>query len=366
MIYFDHAATTKMSAAALAVYTEVAQNFYANGESLHQAGNEAGQLVRDAQQSIARQLGIQADGLIFTSGGTESNQLGIAALAHGSQKHEILVSPLEHSSVYELLDAMAREEGYRITTLPVDAQGHVTPAALTAAITADTALVVIQAVNAITGICQAVADLNQAAQAQGVPLFVDAVQGLTKVDLDLTELAGFSASAHKFNGPKSCGFLYLSPQVISKPRFRNVFQQNGYLPGTMDIPGIASAETAFTENVEQQAKAFAHLQALKQQVLTQLAPTITPVAPWAEYPGIIGLLLPHTQGQEAATAMGQRGLCFSTVSACSIKDPRPDNTLMALGLSTEAEGRYIRLSLGGENTAAEVDQAVALLNQNYG
>ncbi|MCI1986864.1 MAG: aminotransferase class V-fold PLP-dependent enzyme [Lactobacillus sp.] len=365
MIYFDHAATTQMSAAAIEAYTTVAQHFYANGESLHRAGNEAGQLVNEARLSIARRLGIAAEGLIFTSGGTESNQLGIAALAQGSAKRELLVSPLEHSSVGEVLDALARQDGYRIKTLAVDATGHVTPAMLAAALTPDTALVVVQAVNAITGICQDLAGLNQVAQAQGVPLFVDAVQGVAKIDLPLATVAGFSASAHKFNGPKSCGFLYLSSQVLAKPRFHHVFQQNGYLPGTMDIPGIVSAETAFTAAFATQAATFAHLQTLKQRVLTTLAPSIQPVADWAEYPGIIGMLLPHTQGQEAATAMGQRGLSFSTVSACSIRDPRPDNTLMALGLSADDAAQYIRWSLGAENTVAEVDQAVAMLNAAY-
>lgn len=365
MIYFDHAATTPMSATALAAYTEVAKHFYANSESLHRAGNDAGQLVQDARLQVARQLDVPADGLIFTSGGTEANQLGIEALATGSVRREILVSPLEHSSVYEILDRLARMQGFTVRELPVDAAGHVTPEKLAANLSPQTGLVVVQAVNAITGIIQDVTALNAVAQAQGVPMFVDAVQGVAKVPLALSGLAGFSASAHKFNGPKSCGFLYLSPAVPSKPRFRNVFQQNGYLPGTMDVPGIVSAEAALEAAMATRDAGFDQLTALRQHLLTTLAATITPVVPEGGYPGIIGLLLPHTQGQEAATWLGQHDICLSTVSACSIKDPRPDKTLQALGLTEDQSARYIRLSLGPTNTAEEVDRVVQVLNEQY-
>lgn len=365
MIYFDHAATTPMSEAALEAYAEVARHFYANSESLHRAGNDAGQLVQEAQLAVAGLLNVPADGLIFTSGGTEANQLGIQALAEGSTRRELLVSPLEHSSVYEIIDRLVRLEGFTMRELPVDAKGHVTPEALSATLSADTALVVVQAVNAITGITQDVTGLNAVAQAQGVPMFVDAVQGVAKVPLALADLAGFAVSAHKFNGPKSCGFLYLSPAVMSKPRFHNVFQQNGYLPGTMDVPGIVSAETALEAAMAARDASLAQLSDLRDRLLRELADTITPVVPNAGYPGIIGLLLPHTQGQEAATWLGQHGICLSTVSACSIKDPRPDKTLQALGLSADQAARYIRLSLGPSNTQAEVDQVVAVLNERY-
>ncbi|WP_461215009.1 cysteine desulfurase family protein [Lacticaseibacillus sp. GG6-2] len=365
MIYFDHAATTPMSPAALDAYTEVAKHFYANSESLHRAGNEAGQLVQDARLQVARQLGVPADGLIFTSGGTEANQLGIEALATGSDRREILVSPLEHSSVYEILDRLARMQDFTIRELPVDESGHVTPDALTAELSDQTGLVVVQAVNAITGIVQDVTALNAVAQAQKVPLFVDAVQGVAKVPLVLTDLAGFSVSAHKFNGPKSCGFLYLSPAVPSQPRFHNVFQQNGYLPGTMDVPGIVSSETALEAAMAGRDASLKQLSALRKQLLAGLADTIMPVVPDGGFPGIIGLLLPHTQGQEAATWLGQHDICLSTVSACSIKDPRPDKTLQALGLTEDQAARYLRLSLGPTNTADEVARVLQVLNERY-
>lgn len=365
MIYFDHVATTPMSREALDTYREVAENFYANSESLHQAGNAAGQLVNESKATIAKLLDVPVEGLIFTSGGTESNHLGIQSLATGTAKEEILVSPLEHSSVYEELTYLEETANYKIKILPVDDKGHVTPAILKRAITAETGLVIIQAVNAIMGIVQDISALNEVATAASVPLFVDAVQGLAKVPLDLSRVAGFSASAHKFNGPKSCGILYLSPQAITKAPYKYVFQQNGFLPGTIAVPEVVSATVALSTAWDHQAANLKHVSDLKKQLLSLIAPSIHPIAAWAEYPGICGLLLPSTQGQMAATTMGQHGYCFSTVSACSIKDPRPDNTLMALGLTEEQAGRFIRISFGSNNTADEVTQFAAALNQDY-
>ncbi len=365
MIYFDHVATTPMSTEALDTYREVAQNFFANSESLHQPGNAAGQLVQESKDKIAELVGVPVEGLIFTSGGTESNQLGIRCLAAGTSKKEILVSPLEHSSVYQILNYLADNLDYRIKFLPVDQKGHVTPAILKQAITPQTGLIVIQAVNAITGIVQDIQRLNELATEFEIPLFVDAVQGLAKVPLDLSNLAGFSASAHKFNGPKSCGLLYLSPQVMTKAPYKYVFQQDGFLPGTLAVPEIVSATVALTTAWEAMDRNLAYVGQLKKQLLSLLAPSIHPVAAWSEYPGVCGLILPRMPGQSAATSMGQQGYCFSTVSACSIKDPRPDRTLAALGLTLEQSNRYIRISFGPSNRPEEVSSFAEALNQDY-
>lgn len=361
MIYFDHAATTAMSSAALTVYQRVAQDFYANSESLHQAGTAAGQLIQEAQQQLGQLLNVSGEGLIFTSGGTQANHLGITSLAHGTKKKQILVSPLEHASVYQILDYLSTHEAYQIQRLPVDSAGHVTPASLTAALTPETGLIVIQATNPITGICQPLPALAAVAQAAGVPLFVDAVQAVGKLPLELTQVAGFSASAHKFNGPKGCGLLYLAPTALASGPFHPVFQQHGFLPGTLDTPAIVSMVAALALNCQDQPAAYRQLARLKEYLLTHLPAAFTPVAPTAEFPGICGLLLPHHPGQEVATILGHQGICLSTVSACSLKDPRPDPTLRALGYSAEEADRFLRVSFGPENTTAEIDQLVAAL-----
>ncbi|WP_261807101.1 cysteine desulfurase family protein [Lapidilactobacillus luobeiensis] len=361
MIYLDHAATTAMSPTALAVYQKVAQNFFANSESLHQAGTAAGQLLQEARGQVGQLLGVDSEGLIFTSGGTAANHLGIDSLAHGTKKKRIVVSPLEHASVYQILTYLATNENYQIQYLPVNAHGHVDVAILRQALTPDTGLVVIQATNPITGLSQPIPELAAVAQTAGVPLFVDAVQAVGKQPIDLHAVAGFSASAHKFNGPKGCGLLYLAPTVLASGPFHPVYQQNGFLPGTLDTPAILSMVTALTESCQQQATSLRQLQYLKHYVLAHLPLGLTAVAPQSEFPGICGLLLPHRPGQEVATVLGQQGICVSTVSACSLKDPRPDPALTALGYSAETADRYLRVSFGPENTTTELDQLLAAL-----
>ncbi|MFT8836191.1 cysteine desulfurase family protein [Liquorilactobacillus satsumensis] len=365
MIYFDNAATTKMSKAALEAYYEVAENFYGNSESLHLFGTQSSTLITQAQQQIATLFKLPAAGFIFTSGGTESNQLGIESLSSvNSQKREILVSPLEHSSVFQILDKLVTEKGFKVKTLPVNKRGKITPAGLRGRLSAQTALVVIQAVNSVTGICQDIPALKKITGAQQVPLFVDAVQAVTKIPMSFAGLAGFSCSAHKFNGPKSSGLLFLNPNMPVNTRFNNVFQQNGFLPGTLDVPGIVSMATALQAEFSKVQQSYAVVTTLKKRLKGLVSPQIRVIA--GDYPGICGLILPQTQAQEAVTRMGQLGFCFSTVSACSIRDPRPDRTLQALGLTAAESKRYLRISLGPHNTLSEVECFATCLNQLYG
>ncbi len=365
MIYFDNAATTKMSRHALTTYEKIAENYFANSESLHRAGTEAGYIVKLCRRQIAERLDLDPDGIVFTSGGTESNQLGIRTLLGAPDKREILVSPLEHASIYQLLEKISRTDGCAVRVLPIDAQGHVTPDTLAAAITAHTALIVVQAVNAVTGIRQPTAALSQVAQTHHVSLFVDAVQAMGKVPLTVAGLAGFSVSAHKFNGPKGCGFLYLSPEVETYPQFADVFQQSGFLAGTLDVPAIASMTTALQDALDKLPKHEQTVERLRRELIRQLAPSFKIVDNFTGYAGILGMILPHTPGQEAATELGRRGYAISTVSACSLRDPRPDRTLTALQLAPQEIEHYIRISFGDENTPAEAAEFAAQLNQFY-
>ncbi len=365
MIYFDNAATTKMSTEALKVYTEVAQQFYANSDSLHILGNQSSNLILQVKSKISQLLHVPADGLIFTSGGTQSNQIGIESLVEISEKRdEVLVSPLEHSSIYQVLERLERRNKFKICFLPVTENGKVLPEALENGISERTALIVVQAVNSVTGIIQDISALKLIAKRHDIPFFMDAVQAVTKIPLDYTDISGFSVSAHKFNGPKGCGLLFLSPESITVPSYNNVFQQNGFLPGTLDVPGISSMTTALQYNFPTIEESLEKMHILQSKLKSLISKDIRMVVD--DYPGICGLILPRTQGQEAVTKMGQLGFCISTVSACSILDPRPDRTLLSLGLSPTEVSRYIRVSLGSDNSVDEIEKFVATLNNLFG
>ena len=361
MIYFDHAATTQMSESALKIYMQVAQQFYANSDSLHLFGNQRSNIITQAKTNISELLHIPTEGLVFTNGGTQGNQLGIVSLLNTSEERcDVLVSPLEHSSVYQTLERLELQGKINVCTLPVNSEGKVSPEVLENAITHRTALIIIQAVNSVTGIVQDISDLKIIAKNNDVPFFMDAVQAISKIPLDFVDISGFSVSSHKFNGPKGCGLLFLSPNAIVTPQYKNVFQQNGILPGTVDVPAIASLAVALQDNYLKINENLKHFQELKFKLVTSIAQTIKVIK--GDFPGICGLVLPNTQGQEVVTKLGQLGICLSTVSACSILDPRPDPSLRSVGLMDSEISRYIRVSFGFDNTLEEVEILVKKLN----
>lgn len=202
MIYFDHAATTKMSEAALEVFMSASREFFANSESLHDAGTKSAALLEKCRGSFAEILHVPIRGIMFTSGGTESNQIAIQTLLHSTKKKEVLVSPLEHASVWQQLEALEEAGACWLRLLPVDAFGRVDPAVLSDMISPDTGLVIIQHVNSEIGTIQPIGELAHIAKQAGVYFHTDIVQSFGKLDLALDDVTSFSISSHKIYGPK--------------------------------------------------------------------------------------------------------------------------------------------------------------------
>lgn len=202
MIYFDHAATTKMSEAALEVFMSASREFFANSESLHDAGTKSAALLEKCRGSFAEILHVPSRGIMFTSGGTESNQIAIQTLLHSTKKKEVLVSPLEHASVWQQLEALEEAGACWLRLLPVDAFGRVDPAVLSDMISPDTGLVIIQHVNSEIGSIQPIRELAHIAKQAGVYFHTDIVQSFGKLDLTLDDVTSFSISSHKIYGPK--------------------------------------------------------------------------------------------------------------------------------------------------------------------
>ncbi|MBC2183375.1 cysteine desulfurase [Listeria sp. FSL L7-0233] len=353
MIYFDHAATTKMSEAALQVFMNASREFFANSESLHDAGTKAAALLEKCRGSFADMLHVPSRGIIFTSGGTESNQIAIQTLLHTSEKKEVLVSPLEHASVWQQLEALEQAGECHVKQLPVDSFGQVLPASLQEMISAETGLIIIQHVNSEIGTIQPIKELAHIAKQAGIYFHTDIVQSFGKISLELSDVTSFSISAHKIYGPKGAGLLFMKPDFPLQAALPDVHHEFGFRPGTVNVPAIAAFTTAAYDimgNREKEARRIATLKAaicetLTERVKVEGGPTTSPF--------ILGLTLPNMQGQEALLTLNEADIQISTTSACSLRDLAPSKTLIATGKTEEEANRFIRLSFGNENELSD-------------
>lgn len=358
MYYFDHAAKSPMTAAALASYLETAERFKGNPNSLHQAGREAGALLAFCRKKLAASLGCSPEELIFTSGGTESNHLALATLIHNlpATKQEVLVSPLEHPSIYHMLATFATVQ---VRKLILDRRGIVTPESLAQQLTPQTGLVVIQSVNSVTGLQQPVSALATVAKEQGCWFHCDHVQGLGKIAFPKT-VTSCSGAAHKFGGPTGCGLLYLAKEAQLTPIMEGLQQEFGYRGGTPDLPAIVAMTTALLEISDSRWADTTRYRSF-QHLLRQAFPTsqLWPDSP--SYPGICGIYLPQIKGETALVALDAAGFCVSTTAACHTQR-KVDAALIALGLESVGE-HYVRISFGPEHQKADILALIAALKE---
>jgi cysteine desulfurase len=358
MTYFDYAATTPMTAIALKTYIEVATHFSANPNSPHPAGQKAQALLQHCRDQLAQALCVPSANLIFTSGGSESNQLALALSVQQlpPDKKEVLVSPLEHASIWHEL---ARFPELTIKTLPLY-KGQITPKSLAAACTAKTGLVIVGHVHSITGITQNIDSLAAVAADHGCLFHCDCVQSFGKLPLS-NAVTSWSGAAHKLGGPKSCGVLYLNPNAGFTPLVPGISQEFGFRAGTVDLAGIAS----FTEvaiSALQQQNAFAKQCKTFGDILRTALKTWGNFATYPTQPQILGLLSPHLLGTTLVEKLAERGYYLSTTAACNtfgVIDP----TLASLGLSQSQAEHFIRVSFGEATTQAEVAGLVAVLKE---
>ncbi|AHI56536.1 cysteine desulfurase family protein [Listeria ivanovii] len=353
MIYFDHAATTQMNDAALKVFLDASKEFFANSESLHDAGTKVSTLLERCRKSFAEMLKVPARGIIFTSGGTESNQIAIQTVLHTRKKKEVLVSPLEHASVWQQLEALEREGKCEMKLLPVDKDGQVNPTNLAKMISENTALIIIQHVNSEIGTIQPVAELAQIAKKSGVPFHTDIVQSFGKITLELTDVTSFSISSHKIYGPKGVGLLFIKPDIPLQALLPDVHHEFGFRSGTVNVPAIAAFTTAAYDIMKTREKEAERMRNIKRAICAALTKRVKVEGGLNTSPFILGLTLPNMQGQEALLALNEADIQISTTSACSLRDPKPSRTLLATGKTEEEANRFIRLSFGKENELSD-------------
>jgi cysteine desulfurase len=368
-VYLDYNATTPLDPAVRRVLVEALDSAWANPSSIHTPGRHARALLDDTRDRVAALLRCRPSEIVFTSGGTEANNLavlGTARLLRRGGRH-LLCSPVEHPSVLACHRQLASREGFELTLLPVDACGRVDPADLKRAIRPETALVSIMAANNETGVLQPVADLARICRDHGVPFHTDAVQWFGKMPLE--DLLSWGADlipicAHKFHGPKGVGALFIRSPLLPDPFLRGGSQENERRAGTENLPAIV----AFTEALSRFAQPPVFPAALLRPWTARLATSllrlhgVAPIAPTAErLPNTLAFTVEDTDSIALLANLDLAGVSASSGSACSAGSVEPSHVLRAMGLSEARASSLVRFSLGRENTAADIARVEGLL-----
>jgi cysteine desulfurase len=370
-IYLDHNATTPTRPEVIEAMAHVWRQGLANPASQHQPGQRARRLLEDAREETAALLGAnltcpQPDRLIFTSGGTEANNLavlGIAGARSPGKPGRVVVSAIEHASVLEPAQHLL-DEGWRVDTLPVTTDGVVRVDCLAGLLQPDTALVSVMLGNHETGVLQPVADIARLCRAAGVPVHTDAVQAVGKVPVDFRALGvdAMTVAAHKFQGPLGIGALVLRHETPIVPRLFGGHQQWGLRPGTESVALAVGMCTALRLWKNEAAEHAQRLTALRERFEQGLREGYADLAINGQgaprLPQTASVAFPGLDGQILLLALDMAGVACSVGSACSSGSTELSPTLLAMGLPKPVIASTLRFSLGATTTVAEIDEAV--------
>ena len=362
MIYADNAATTRLSATALAAMLPYLTEQYGNPSSLYTLGQTAATALAQARETVARCLHCRQEEIVFTSGGSEAdNQAILSAARWGKRqgKTHIISTAFEHHAVLHTLQKLEKE-GFTVTLLDVHADGRITPQQVEAAITQDTCLVTVMYANNEIGTIQPVGEIGAICRARKVPFHTDAVQaaGHLAIDVGAEQIDMLSLSAHKFHGPKGVGALYVRKGVPLLPLIEGGAQERRKRAGTENVAGIVGLAAALQTACDHLEANAAKVAALRDRLIDGLA-----AIPHAalngdrdhRLPGNVNVCFEGIEGESLLLLLDDRGICASSGSACTSGSLDPSHVLLAIGRPHEVAHGSLRLSLCEENTEAEVD-----------
>jgi cysteine desulfurase len=371
-VYLDHAATTPLSGAARDAMEPFLADRFGNASSVHAAGREARKAVDEARERVASALGARPDEVVFTSGGTEADNLALKGAAwHGREQGRdgIVVTMIEHHAVLDPARWLGRQ-GFRVREAGVDAGGVVRLDALEAAIDDKTAIVSVMWANNEIGSVQPVARAAAIARAAGAVFHSDAVQGLPWLDVDAEGAGLLSLSAHKIGGPKGVGALIVRRGVKIQPLFHGGGQERDVRSGTYNVAGIAGFGAAVEDWVGGRAASSAGVGALRDRLQERIGDGLTGVrvsAAGAErLPNNLHLVIDGIDGESLILLLDAGGIAASQGSACSSGAAEPSHVLAAMGVSRERARGALRLTLGPETTEADVDRAATAVVEAVG
>ncbi|HEX5417650.1 MAG TPA: cysteine desulfurase family protein [Chloroflexota bacterium] len=365
-IYFDHAATTPLDRRVYEAMAPYLETSYGNPSSVYRLARVSRAAVDGARDLVAEVLGARGAEVIFTSGGTESDNAALKGVAFARPGGHVITTRIEHHAVLHSAQFLERL-GHPVTYLPVDQFGVVDPDAVGRAIRPDTALISVMHANNEIGTIQPIAEIARVARARKVPLHVDAVQsaGALPIEVDALGVDLLSLSGHKLYGPKGTGVLYIRRGTVFWPFLHGGGQERGRRAGTENVAGIVGmAEALRLANTEHEARNQI-TRGLRDRLIAGVRRT-WPTArltghPDLRLPNHASFVLPGVSGESLLLALDQRGIMASTGSACTSGSLEPSHVLLALGLEPSLAEGSLRLTVGHRNTEAEVEQFLGVL-----
>lgn len=353
MLYLDHAATSPVRPEVLEAMRPYLTDVFGNPSSHHTVGETAASALDDARRRVARALGMRAGDVVFTSGGTEANNLAVKGIALGALaggKRHLIVSPIEHESILESAEFLHRFHGIEVSLLPVDRYGRITASDLQALLRDDTALVSVGHANNEIGTVQDVAGLSAVARDAGVPLHLDAVQSAGWLPLAGLGADAVSIAGHKLGGPKGTGALAVRGRVPLEPLLHGGGQERGRRSGTENVAGAVALATALDLAEAERADAVARVGASTARFISAVLTAVPDAAltgdPARRLPGTASFVFAGTSGESVLLELERRGVISSSGSACAAGSDEPSPVLLACGIDPVIAQTSVRFTFG--------------------
>jgi cysteine desulfurase len=366
-IYLDNSATTRVSDEVRRAMQPYCDEKYGNASSMYQRGRESAEAIEKAREQVAGAIGADTKEIIFTSGGTESDNIALLGAAHAYREHgdHIITSSIEHPAVMETLEHL-KLEGYSVTHVPVDKEGILNVDALNEAVTPNTILISIMHVNNEIGTIQPIEEVGKIAKENDIAFHSDAIQSFGKIDVNVDQMGVdlMALSGHKIHGPKGAGALFVRKGTKLKAIMYGGGQERGLRSGTEDVPAIVGMGQASEIAARDMRSNAAHMMRLRDKLLDGITKE--------EYvrlngrrtkrsPNNVNVSFHFIEGESLVLMLDAQGVETSTGSACSSKDLQPSHVLLALGMRPEQAHGSLRLTNSQYNTDEEIDYVLDVL-----
>jgi len=369
MIYLDHSATTPVEKEVVKEMERFHLKEYGNASSIHSSGREARLALDKARKITAKAINAKDKEIVFTSGGTESDNLALIGIAMANKsKNHIITTKVEHHAILHTTEWLEKNNGFRITYLDVDKFGLVNPKDIEKEITDKTCLVSVMMVNNEIGTVESIEEIGKICRKKGVYFHTDAVQGYGKIPIDVEKMNIdlLSASGHKIYGPKGVGVLYVREGVKIQPLVHGGNQEGGFRAGTENIPGIIGFAKATEISLKEMKKEDEKLSGLRDYLIKEtlkIPDSHLNGHPKKRLPGNASFRFDYIEGEALILKLDIHGIEGSTGSACSSRELKPSHVLIALGLRPEQTHGSLRLTLGRATTKDDIDKTIKAIKQ---